>query len=431
MPIDASIIGGLRPQAPIEITDPVTSYAKAAQLKALMGQGQLQDMQMRQAQQGLDDDAAVRSAYQQSGGDSVKLRQLLNQGGQYKAVQGFDKSQLENRKGVAEASKAEAETFGKTMDAYKPLIASAQSADQARAIMAAQYKDPVLGPHLQAIGPLDSLLSKIPDDPTQFQGWKTQTVDGMSQYNTMIQQKADLAERQRHAGVEEKQGQQRIGIEGGQLGLARDRFNFEKSQSQGQVLPEQGVIVDRRTGKTMPILDANGQPVPPKDKALTESQGKAAAFASRARQSSDILDSVGQAGAVQPGNIKRFGAALPVVGDSLGTLLNGTQSAKQQQVEQAQRDFVNSVLRVESGASISPAEFKNAGMQYFPQPGDSPEVIAQKKRNRETEIQGLQQMAGPNAKMVGGGQTSTGKITSKGVDPSKLSDAELKRELGL
>ncbi|MNY33828.1 hypothetical protein D3C86_1681260 [compost metagenome] len=55
------------------------------------------------------------------------------------------------------------------------------------------------------------------------------------------------------------------------------------------------------------------------------------------------------------------------------------------------------MLRQESGASIAPSEFDNARKQYFPQPGDSDKVIAQKARNREIAIQGLQNNAGKAA----------------------------------
>ena len=70
-------------------------------------------------------------------------------------------------------------------------------------------------------------------------------------------------------------------------------------------------------------------------------------------------------------------------------------SPDQQKIEQAQRDFVYAVLRPESGAVVSEGEFENARKQYFPQPGDSEEVIRQKRDNRKTEIAGLGVIAGP------------------------------------
>lgn len=78
-------------------------------------------------------------------------------------------------------------------------------------------------------------------------------------------------------------------------------------------------------------------------------------------------------------------------------LPNFLQSGGVQQVEQAKRNFINAVLRKESGATITPAEMENANKQYFPQVGDSPEVIEQKRINRTTAIQGLSKMAGPLA----------------------------------
>ena len=145
------------------------------------------------------------------------------------------------------------------------------------------------------------------------------------------------------------------------------------------------------------LVPINGGPADPRnqaDKPLTEFQGKSAAFGTRAAVAHGILNSVGDGGKVQPGVIKRSLEAVPWAGEGLGTLSNWTQSPKQQQVDQAQRDFVNAVLRQESGAAIGPDEFANATKQYFPQPGDSPDVIRQKAENRETAIAGFELNAG-------------------------------------
>ncbi|MGB0855287.1 MAG: hypothetical protein ACPGSI_18460 [Pikeienuella sp.] len=71
-----------------------------------------------------------------------------------------------------------------------------------------------------------------------------------------------------------------------------------------------------------------------------------------------------------------------------------------QRFDQARRDFVNAILRRESGAVISDQEFDNAEKQYFPQPGDSPEVIQQKRRNRANAIEGLKVGSGAGADYV-------------------------------
>lgn len=58
-------------------------------------------------------------------------------------------------------------------------------------------------------------------------------------------------------------------------------------------------------------------------------------------------------------------------------------------MDQSKRNFVNAVLRRESGAAISPTEFESADKQYFPSGGDTPDVLAQKERNRQVAIAGL------------------------------------------
>lgn len=80
-----------------------------------------------------------------------------------------------------------------------------------------------------------------------------------------------------------------------------------------------------------------------------------------------------------------------------GGIGNHAISSEAQQLGQAKRDFINAVLRQESGAVISPEEFANAEQQYFPQPGDGPEVIAQKRANRENAIAGFRIRSGPGS----------------------------------
>lgn len=117
-------------------------------------------------------------------------------------------------------------------------------------------------------------------------------------------------------------------------------------------------------------------------------QGTAAAYADRMTSANQILNDpkiiAAQVDVTEAGK-----SALPGVGNFL-------TSNERKMAEQAQRDFINAILRRESGAVISPSEFENAAQQYFPQPGDTPDVIAQKARNREQAIQGVVRAAGPN-----------------------------------
>ena len=119
-------------------------------------------------------------------------------------------------------------------------------------------------------------------------------------------------------------------------------------------------------------------------KPLTESQANANLFGKRMMVSNDIL-----------GNITNYSptavsTALATENTPLiGMGVNAMLGENEQQVAQAQRDFLNAALRKESGASISATELANGRRQYFPQPGDKPEVLAQKSKNRQTAIQGI------------------------------------------
>lgn len=126
----------------------------------------------------------------------------------------------------------------------------------------------------------------------------------------------------------------------------------------------------------------------------TEFQGKSAAFGSRAQEADRILGSI--AGDYSPAGINTKNAVgnTPLIGGALEAGANAMLSDNSQKAEQAQRDFMNAILRQESGAAIGKDEFNNGKRQYFPQPGDSAAVIEQKASNRRLAVQGLINNAG-------------------------------------
>lgn len=138
----------------------------------------------------------------------------------------------------------------------------------------------------------------------------------------------------------------------------------------------------------------------PEQKPLTEGQAKAVLFGNRAKQADEVIRQMEAKGVTSPGKIKRTAESVgqivglgtsfgDVLASNLGSLTNITQSAEQQAVEQAQRDFINAVLRRESGAVIADSEFDNARKQYFPVLNDDAKTIELKRRARQTAINGI------------------------------------------
>lgn len=117
----------------------------------------------------------------------------------------------------------------------------------------------------------------------------------------------------------------------------------------------------------------------------TQAQETTGLYAKRMEQSNKVFDVLGD-------KLSHLGAGAQVQQWMPG-FMNFLKSSDFQSYEQAQRNFLNAVLRRESGAVISPTEFSEGRAQYFPQPGDKPEVIAQKKANRDVVIRSFIQGA--------------------------------------
>jgi hypothetical protein len=125
----------------------------------------------------------------------------------------------------------------------------------------------------------------------------------------------------------------------------------------------------------------------PRSKPFNEAQAKAANFADRAAAAHSEMEALVGEG-FDPTNINKG-------------LLND-QSFRQ--YDRAKREFVNAILRQESGAAIGKDEFKNADKQYFPQPFDSKETIEAKAKARKRAIDGLKRQSQGAYESLFGGQ---------------------------
>jgi hypothetical protein len=203
-----------------------------------------------------------------------------------------------------------------------------------------------------------------------------------------------------------------IDIAGGRRADARDERNFAYRQSrdatqdnqwaQGHQLDQQALNL--RGQPNLPSgyrtsVDGNleaipggpadpNKPMPARAYRPTTDQANAAGFYDRMKASNQVLSDPNVTQAAMS-----FGQGLMNMAPmGLGNYMT---SPEYQKYDQASRDFVNAILRKESGAAIPESEFENARIQYFPQPGDTPEKIAQKQKNREIVINAMHRTAGP------------------------------------
>lgn len=145
-----------------------------------------------------------------------------------------------------------------------------------------------------------------------------------------------------------------------------------------------------RTGKAEPITTADGKPVMGKGTKPTEGQLSTAGYAKRMVAAEQILSDPSTA-AEAPGWGSAIAGSVPFIGAGLENVL---QSEQTQSYKQAAINWTRAKLRRESGAAIGDQEGIKEYQTYFPQPGDSPLVVEQKRQARLIATQGMIEAAG-------------------------------------
>ncbi|MES0190166.1 hypothetical protein [Mesorhizobium sp. LSJC264A00] len=143
----------------------------------------------------------------------------------------------------------------------------------------------------------------------------------------------------------------------------------------------------------------------------TEFQGKQNAYVTRMRGMAPIIDTLGN-------ELTDFKQAAYDALPTVGTIKtgNGMLSENYQKANNAGRVFLQSVLRLDSGAAIPPAEEAQYGDVFLPRPGDKPGTIAQKKQARDLALNGVE--AGMTPEQV----LATGRaVLASGGDPNATS----------
>nr|WP_245680278.1 phage tail tip lysozyme [Brucella inopinata] len=122
-------------------------------------------------------------------------------------------------------------------------------------------------------------------------------------------------------------------------------------------------------------------------KPLTEGQSKDAVFATRAEGALPLID---QYGTALTGVVGNTAGQLPGVGNYL-------KPEEFQKAEQAGKEFLQAILRKDTGAAITADETAEYGSVYLPRPGDTPAVLKQKALSRTRALEALKAGMPPQA----------------------------------
>lgn len=188
------------------------------------------------------------------------------------------------------------------------------------------------------------------------------------------------------------------GLKGSEFANQLKLKGVEGRQALQREALQQGMgYIDPKTGEFVAgAPQGQGQPgalTAKSRKDINDQAWNSANFAKSMEEAETVFKSLkdqGYSAESRGAQMRRGAADLPLVGG----LLSQAQSGPDRQQSQAERSFVNAVLRKESGAAISPTEFENAALQYFPRAGDTPQVLAQKEQNRAQRIEAFKAQAG-------------------------------------
>lgn len=436
MPIDSSIALSGRP---VQFDNPMDIQGKAMSLRALAGQQQMQQMQLQQAQQQQDQDRTLADLYRGNvNPDGTINRQGVLRGAAdnglgakiptlQKQFLDADEAQVKVGKLKSEAGEIDLNVTRKRMElsagALQALLAKPNvTHEDVIGTMAGLVQQGIVTPEQG-----QQAIRQLPGNPAQLRQYLMQQGIAVMDAKSRLDALTPKFDKVNNGKVTSFVDTNAITNPGGPADIrmtttpgedqsaatqrrgqnmtdarAREANQLTREANATTYDTERGMLVNRATGLARPAATMDGKPLGAKPKDLTDAQAKALLFGTRMQEADVVLNKLATQGTDRPSLIKSGVERTPLIGGALGAVANSTvASPAQQQVEQAQRDFINAVLRRESGAVITDSEFDNARKQYFPQVGDSPAVKQQKQQNRQRARELMLEEV-PNARRTGG-----------------------------
>ncbi len=383
-----------------QLPNPLETAGQLLTLKSAMQQQRIGSMQEQQMQLELEDQQKIRQAFAEAQGDWDKTFELASQMGVSPAMLAkLDAGRLERRQKLAAATKEEreawlkqAEITGQASLAFKELRAkNPQEAEQAYAAFRPRLEEALgrkLPDQLPDDGTLDFLIMSSKTSMQELRAQKgTPGVDVPFSPEVEAQKRriSDAArERQLVPGVDVpyppavEQQKGRLAAAGRTIISPGQSFRIlSADESKAMGLPQGTVAQVNAAGKVDVISQPNAK--------MTGAHSTALRYLLRGAQASDDILAVED-------KISKMGLGGQT---RLKFAPNIAQTEEGQLYKQAARSFTEARLRKDSGAAIPTYEFDNDERMYFAQPGDSKEVLAQKRTARAKVLEGIAAEAGP------------------------------------
>ena len=376
------------------------AHARVASMKAMMQEQKIRGLEIERAERGavaekkaIADDEAARGIFSKhiiAGPDgTVSLDKkgalaALYQGGHVKAATALqaqmsneEKERIANEKGKWENVKTKVDILGRASGAVR----SAPEADRARV-----YASERAGLIAWGFNP-----EELPEqyDPALVESGYLRSIEAKEQATNEIKRLDAEEEKRNHDLVDARSKsnaelQAKTSTANAELQAKTSTDNSKRSAA----VSRENSIRAANTSAANAALKANAI----KDgKPPTTAERKELGFYLRATEADSVLEA-GQEGMTKKslaGQVRYKYAP------------NVLQSEENQNYKQAQRSFTEARLRKESGAAIPPHEYEADAITYFPQPGDKPEHLEQKRRARRQIIRGMRLGAGRAMKEIG------------------------------
>lgn len=424
----------------VELQDPLAQYGRVMAIQQAGNQNALAQYQLGAAQRGEARDIARTNALAGAGSDETAVANALLKSGDIPAYSAFVKAiedrktqKLTQQKTQGEISaqplamqKAENELFDTSMKQIRNSWGSVRTLEDAMAIHDATHRDPVINKRLQALGVTEEMgrrqILEAAQSPQTFAQFVKKAQLSAKEFMEMNKPTTSVGP----TGIVQTPGlggaativpgtsaafqmtpaqiaqnviaQQQLGVSQGQLSLAQQRLTQDaqgvtyQQDAQGNLmalpsrLPAGGAPVAR------PVTGESGAPIKGKgSKELAVSEQQASYNLGRILDAAKEIDAAVKKdpGALKPGVGEAAAASVGLSGTA-----NVARNAQRQIVYGAQRDALDAMLYLATGAAYNKEQLEGQMAAYVPAFTDKPDAVEAKRTRMLGLIQNAKVRAG-------------------------------------